>query len=343
MSAIPPQDVILAGIIQEAERTLAELKGKPASIDLVDSVHKMAVHIFEQIKGVALSTASSAKLTNLVGQLRNILPKQGALWRLQTISLDRNTTAKLNEAIQKLNSLLKKISKLLKIGLGTLPLKIVDDILIGEHVVERMVYFGHRIDISKTGKPLFSYTKQTSLREYVHTNDMQLLKKFYKTNHKKGLQVWLPSSRPDSLYDKYNLKELTWEKFRDLISPPDTDTFCLDNALVIFPTEKLTLNQLEHRGVLFKSSTGTYYIDSDYSYTHLGFTKQSSYGWSELPIFNISKTPPPPKSLRLKLSFTAENLDRESLAKTGMLLSNSLVQAAKSSLWDLCQQTMIFH
>lgn len=281
------QSALFSLLLTEAEKIT--YTSDPVITRRVDSITKITRKIFDAIEPDSSNESINEQTRQLLKKLSQKLPSLNGLQKFLTeLKMGPRNYQLLKATFDSLKTELKKMEKLLAIHHPTIKEERVNSLFFDEHIIERMLFFNHRIKINAE-KQLFLYTEQRPLRDKLPDDNLSDLQSFYDNNKETSLVLKIEDPTAQGQFQTYKLSELSWSEFTKLICP-EKDKFLVEKVTLLMPQQYLSLDQLIENGVL-KARDNKVTLAEGYQYTELGFTNQSISGWNKLLPFNTDKTP----------------------------------------------------
>jgi hypothetical protein len=162
------------------------------------------------------------------------------------------------------------------------------DLLVTEHLFERMVAFGHSFDKNDEPKFLFTVIKELDgvYRQLgYHAIDEQV--GFLQSQKGLGLVLRIQGNFQNGRHQHLFLDDMSVENIEQVFSQND-----LSKIQILFPAQFLTIQELIDREVVERNSeTGTLSVSPFYQYLERGFIEQCSVGWKHLEPYCASAPP----------------------------------------------------
>jgi hypothetical protein len=166
-------------------------------------------------------------------------------------------------------------------------------LLFSEHIYEKMVYYGHRLE-DKDGVPVFKFTKRVPLHRtyelgYHEIHEESFKKKVSSFFSLKDLVIEFEGDGSNGRFERIEIKNLGSEDelFEILTNHPESQ--------IIYPTKNLTVDELQSEGILDVN----YCVSDDFEYLDEGFVPRSSLNWTTLRPINHIQDPPEQHQLEI--------------------------------------------
>jgi hypothetical protein len=188
---------------------------------------------------------------------------------------------------------IKELTKFHSIGLKNTSLsgkKFLKDLLIENHLFERMHKFGHKFQFSHDGTPVFQFQRMDSLREEIVDDDdlKDDIADFSDEIRGEGVILREKGEFEDGRFHDHNIDQLSNDEILKLLVREGESN--VDSFDVVYPIAFLNKEQLVDEGIVIEEETEdlskedaenstSYLLSDDYQYLENGFVRQPPEIW----------------------------------------------------------------
>ena len=203
---------------------------------------------------------------------------------------------------------MKYLKKFHSVGLNYTSLsgnKFLSDLLIENHLFERMHKFGHKFKFSHDGTPLFRFQRIDFLREeIVDDNDLEDdITDFIDEMRGQGVILREKGEFEDGRFHDHSIDKLSNDKILELLVREGASN--VDSFYVVHPIEFLSRDQLVDEEIINLCpieekgedryekgrENSTYFLTDDYQYLENGFVRQAPEIWRVMKPYKHVENP----------------------------------------------------